>query len=133
MVQENGHLLPADKKHSALRPILSSATFKDIAQILEKTRLCSIDAIRSNSRTSEAERALYIAAHIMRWATIKSAAQIGHALGERDHGPVVHGLKQIDAWAKDRPVNAKFLDMFCRNADNAGICNALRSDAVTLR
>ena len=82
---------------------------------------------------ARAERARYIAAHIMRWATIKSAAQIGHALGERDHGPVVHGLKQIDAWAKDRPVNAKFLDMFCLNANNVRICNALRSDAVTLR
>lgn len=128
MLREKGHLLPADKKHSALRPILSSATFGDIARILENTRLCPIDAIRSSSRTSEAVRARYIAAHVMRWATSKSVAQIGHALGERDHSSVVHGLKQIDAWAKDRPVNARFLDMFCRLADNVGICNALRSD-----
>ena len=128
MLREKGHLLPADKKHSALRPILSSATFGDIARILENTRLCSIDAIRSSSRTSEAVRARYIAAHVMRWATSKSVAQIGHALGERDHSSVVHGLKQIDAWAKDRPVNARFLDMFCRLADNVGICNALRSN-----
>lgn len=128
MLREKGHLLPADKKHSALRPILSSATFGDIARILENTRLCSIDAIRSSSRASEAVRARYIAAHVMRWATSKSVAQIGHALGERDHSSVVHGLKQIDAWAKDRPVNARFLDMFCRLADNVGICNALRSN-----
>ena len=128
MLRERGHLLPTDKKQSALRPLLSSASFNDIARILENTRLCSGDAIRSSSRTSDAVRARYIAAHIMRWTTSKTVAQIGAALGDRDHSSVVHGLRQIDAWAKKRPVNARFLDMFCRLADNVGICNALRGD-----
>lgn len=128
MLRKKGHLLPTDKKHSALRPILSSASFSDIARIVEKTRLCSFDVIRSSSRSNGAVRARYIAAHIMRSTTSKSVAQIGAALGDRDHSSVVHGLGQIDAWAKKRPLNAMLLDLFCRLADNVGICNGLRKD-----
>ena len=129
MLRQKGHLLPTDKKHSALRPAFSSASFNDIARIVENTRLCSFDDIRSDSRTNGTVRARYIAAYIMRWTTSKSVAQIGAALGNRDHSSVVHGLKQIDAWAKKRPVNAQLLDVYCRLADNVGICNALRSDS----
>ena len=128
MLRRKGHLLPTDRKHSALRPVLSSASFNDIARIVENTRLCSFDVIRSGSRTNGAVRARYIAAHIMRSTTSKSVAQIGAALGGRDHSSVVHGLGQIDAWAKERPLNAMLLDAFCRLADNVGICNGLRND-----
>ena len=128
MLRRKGHLLPVDKKHSALRPFLSSASFSDIARIVENTRLCSFDDIRSSSRASGTVRARYIAAHVMRSTTSRTVEQIGAALGNRDHSSIVHGLNQIDAWAKARPLNALLLDVFCRLADNVGICNALRTD-----
>ena len=128
MLRRKGHLLPFDKKHTSLRPLLSSPSFSDIARIVENTRLCSFDDIRSSSRTNRAVRARYIAAHIMRSTTSKTVEQIGAALGNRDHSSIVHGLNQIDAWAKARPLNALLLDVFCRLADNLGICNALRTN-----
>ena len=128
MLRRKGHLLPVDKKHSALRPFLSSASFSDIARIVENTRLCSFDDIRSSSRASGTVRARYIAAHVMRSTTSRTVEQIGAALGNRDHSSIVHGLNQIDAWAKARPLNALLLDVFCRLADNVGICNSLRTN-----